>query len=238
MPRSTNFEELVLDGISLKKSASDKLEVNSVVLADADDISSVDLRINAQETNRSEDVDSLDTRVSLEESTETAKVGSVDTRVGEAEDDRSTDVDSLDTRVSLEESTETAKVGSVDTRVGAQESKRSEDVVSIDTRLTAEAASTQISLDIPISGNASHLDVNFSSAGYSNGDSVVVYGAIRDAQDSSSNPIIASQISGANSHNSVTFIFSDAIPENTSSIIHSQNSDYVMDCIFKQENQN
>ena len=202
MPRSTNFEELVLDGISLKKSASDKLEVNSVVLADADDISSVDLRINAQETNRSEDVDSLDTRVSLEESTETAKVGSVDTRVG------------------------------------AQESKRSEDVVSIDTRLTAEAASTQISLDIPISGNASHLDVNFSSAGYSNGDSVVVYGAIRDAEDSSSNPIIASQISGANSHNSVTFIFSDAIPENTSSIIHSQNSDYVMDCIFKQENQN
>ena len=202
MPRSTNFEELVLDGISLKKSASDKLEVNSVVLADADDISSVDLRINAQETNRSDDVDSLDTRVSLEESTETAKVGSVDTRVG------------------------------------AQESKRSTDVASIDTRLAAEAKSTQISLDIPISGNASHLDVNFSSAGFDASDTVIVYGAIRDAADSASNPIIASQISGANSHNSVTFIFSDSIPENTSSAIHNQNSDYVMDCIFKQENQN
>jgi hypothetical protein len=171
-------------------------------------------------------------------SRETANFASIDSRTSTDVSGNSDKIESLDIEISVEESTEIAQVSSIETRASTQESKQSTEVDSIDSRLQLEEATTTISLDIPVSGNASHLDVNFSSAGYSSNDTIIVYGALRDAADNANNPIIMPQISGANSHNSVTFIFSDSIPENQNSIIHDQNSDYVMDCIFKQENQN
>jgi hypothetical protein len=193
------------------------------------------------ETERSDDVDSLDTRVSLEESTETAKVGSIDTRADAMETERSDDVDSLDARVSLEESTETAKVASIDTRTTAMETERSSDIASIDSRLSIEENTTQVSLDIPVTGGSTHIDVGFGGKNFGTND-IKVFGALRDKKDNENNPIIFAQLSGdpsTNNNNEVTFIFSDEVPTaNGQDAAHSDNSAYVLDCIFTKENQN
>ena len=190
--------ELEVNGFSIKK-IDDDLVVNSISLADSEDVASVDLRIETQETARS------------------------------------TDVDSLDTRVSLEESAEASAETSLNTRVAAQETARSEDYASIDTRLNLEETSTKVSVDIPVTGNTSHINIDYQSMGFSDGDTMVVHGSLRDAEDSASNPIIATQISGTASYTGVTFIFSDDIPENTESTIHDDNSDYVMDVIVQKK---
>ena len=182
MARKLATNEFELNGFTVKKTTDlDNIDVNSITLADSEDVASIDLRIEAQEDARSEDVDSLDTRV------------------------------------------------------GAQEDARSEAVDSIDTRLDLEESATKISIDIPVSGDASHITIDYTSMGYNSGDTMVVHGSMRDAEDSASNPIIATQISGTASHTGVTFIFSDNVPENTSSNIHNEDSDYVMDIIVQKK---
>ena len=235
MPRSTNFEELILNGTSFKKNAlANKVEVNSIVAADADNITSVDTRIETEENTRSTEVVSIDNRVSIEESTEVAQVTSIDNRVKTEEDTRSTEVTSIDSRVKSEEDTRSTEVVSIDSRAGIAETDRSNDVVSIDRRILLTQNATQISIDIPVSGNARHKTVNFSSLGFESADDIKVYGALRDGADNNSNPIIYPQISGVD-HESVTFIFSDKIPENLTSQQHSESSDYFMDIILQRK---
>jgi len=93
---------------------------------------------------------------------------------------------------------------------------------------------TQVSIDLPVSGNARHKTIDFSSLGYESTDEILVYGSLRDGEDSDSNPIIYPQVSGV-SHESVTFIFSNKIPENVNSAQHAENSDYFMDIIFQKK---
>ena len=217
MPRSTNFEELILNGTSFKKNAlTDKIEVNSIVAADADNITSVDTRISTEESAEVAQVTSIDVRVSTEESTEAAQVTSIDRRV------------------STEESTEVAQVTSIDSRVSTEESTEVAQIASIDSRILLTQNATQISIDIPVSGNARHKIVDFSSLGFQSVDDIKVYGALRDGADNNSNPIIYPQISGVD-HESVTFIFSDKIPENVTSQQHSESSDYFMDIILQKK---
>jgi hypothetical protein len=200
MARKLATNEFELNGFTVKKTTDiDAIDVNSITLADSEDVASIDLRIETQEDERSEDVDSLDTRV------------------GDQETERTADVNSLDTRIQT------------------QEDERSTDIASIDTRLNLEEVSTKISIDIPITGNSSNIDIDYTSMGYSEGDTCLVHGSMRDAADSESNPIIATQISGTASYTGVTFIFSDDVPENTGSTIHDDNSDYVMDIIVQKK---
>ena len=192
-------EKVALDGITVNKTGEDKIQVNSITLADSEDIASVDLRISLEESTEASAEVSLNNRVSLEESTEaSAEV-------------------SLNARVSIEESTETAQI------------------TSIDARLAVEEATTQIKLNIPVTGGASHINIDYANMGYENGDTIIVNGMMRDAEDDADNPIIATQISGTASHTGVTFVFSDDIPTNNSSTIHGDNSDYVMDVAVQKK---
>ena len=218
MARKLATNEFELNGFTVKKTTGiDAIDVNSITLADSEDVASIDLRIETQEDERSEDVDSLDTRV------------------GDQETERSGDIVSLDTRVGAQETERSEDVSSLDTRMQTQEDERSTDIASIDTRLNLEEVSTKISIDIPVSGNASNINIDYTSMGYSDGDTCLVHGSMRDAADSESNPIIATQISGTASYTGVTFIFSDDVPENIIDPIHSDNSDYVMDIIVQKK---
>ena len=210
-------EQVALDGITVNKTGEDKIQVNSITLADSEDIASVDLRISLEESTEASAEVSLNDRVSLEESSEaSAEV-------------------SLNDRVSLEESTEASAEVSLNARVSLEESTETAQITSIDARLAVEEATTQIKLNIPVTGGASHINIDYANMGYENGDTIIVNGMMRDAEDDADNPIIATQISGTASHTGVTFVFSDDIPTNNSSTIHGDNSDYVMDVAVQKK---
>ena len=203
-PRDLAMENLALNGTTIGKvDGEDKVKVNSITLADSEDISSIDIRVEDQE------------------------------------DEQSTDTASLNSRVSTQEVARTNEYSSLTDRIEDQEDEQSTDTASINARLDAEEKTTKISLDIPVSGNASHINIDYTSMGFSdNGNVKICHGQLRDAANSITNPILASQISGAASHTGCTFIFSDDVPENTSSTVHGENSDYFIDIVVCEENQN
>ena len=139
------------------------------------------------------DISSIDLRISTEESNFTnAKI-------------------SLDTRVSNETSTRTSSVSSEDLRVSKEESNFTAAIDSVSARLDIENNTTQIDLGNSIPSGSGAYVYSFSHAQYTAENVPVVAGQLRNTEQDGA--IILSQLSGAASHTSATFVFSEAMPD-------------------------
>ena len=245
MAKQIAAEQFVLDNVVIAKDSSNKLVFNNIAQMDSSDVSSIELDISTENTNRSNAVDSLDLRVSKETSkrssavtSENARVlaesearsndiDSLDTRVAGENTNRSNAVDSLDIRVSKETSKRSSAVTSEDARVNTAETNRSDDIVSLDIRLSKEERNHQVSLDIPLFSSTSSKTINYTNMGFVASNPPVAHVNLRYTGDTSSEySILASQISGAANHTGMTVVFSDDIPGDAGE------SDYVLDIIL------
>ena len=103
-PRDLAMENLALNGTTIGKvDGEDKVKVNSITLADSEDISSIDIRVEDQEDEQSTDTASLNSRVSTQEVARTNEYSSLTDRIEDQEDEQSTDTASLNSRVSTQE---------------------------------------------------------------------------------------------------------------------------------------
>jgi len=205
MAKKILAEEFSLNSYDLKLDGNNKLQFNSVTQADATDISSIDTRVSKETSLRDSKVKSIDTRVSTEVSTRGKKIDSLDIRVSLETSTRGKNIDSLDTRVSLETSNRGVAINSIDTRV-------SSDIKSLDERLTDEENTTKILANQDVTNGASSQAVSLVGLGFVENSEPVVVGMLRSTD--SDDPIVACMLSGAASHSTATFLFSDEIPSN------------------------
>ena len=102
--RKTALEELELSGFTVKKTdGEDTLDINSIALADNNDISSVDLRIGDQEETRESDYASLGSRMGDQTTARTSDYASLSSRAGDQTTARTSDYGSLSSRIEDQE---------------------------------------------------------------------------------------------------------------------------------------
>jgi hypothetical protein len=210
-----------LSGKSFEKDGDGKLAVDSIAQMNQDDIDSVDLRIEQEESVNVVHLDAsgtLETRISQEESVNVFYLDAGG---------------SIETRVSQEESRDSSLFASLDARLEREEKA----VIIRDVPVTGGAT------HIVVAGN-------LGTVGNSSGDDIVIHGTLRDKANDSSNPIISVMLSGKNSDNSydpdsgqaghkAVFKFGQAVPAKTdgaNGMTGANASDYVCDVTFVKSN--
>ena len=217
-PYKYGMSKAELSGKSFEKDGDGKLAVDSIAQMNQDDIDSIDLRIEQEESVNVAHLDAdgtVETRISQEESVNVFYLdadGSIETRIGQEESVNVAHLDAdgtVETRISQEESVNVFYLdagGSIETRVSQEESRETALFASLDARLEREEKAVIIR-DVPVTGGATHIEVTGSlgDVGSSNGDDIVIHGTLRDKANDNSNPIISVMLSGKNSDNTANF---------------------------------
>jgi len=176
----------------------------------ASDIAGVNSNINTESTDRGNNVSSLNTQISTESSTRSTEVSSLNDQISDEISDRQDAVETTEGLIDTESGLRVANVSSLNTQISDESGTRVSNVQSL-----AELISTENvhAMSVTLAQGDESKTVDISAAGFASTDTVAVVATIRGTH--ADDPMVGCMLSGAASHDSASFAFTDALPTST-----------------------
>ena len=176
----------------------------------ASDIAGVNSNINTESTDRGNNVSSLNTQISDESALRVANVGSLNTQITTEVSNREDAVETTEGLIDDESATRIANVSSLNTQISDESGTRVANVSSLADLISTENVHA---MSVTLAQGDESKTVDISAAGFSASDTVAVVATIRGTH--ADDPMVGCMLSGAASHNSASFAFTDALPTST-----------------------